>query len=78
MNELSTQTVSAFREGKTILYWKSPHSFSLLIRTSFLKEIFPNRVFGRFSRKAQLEPYDENGKKGILVLFENEQAVVNV
>ncbi|MEK6970989.1 MAG: hypothetical protein AABW68_04885 [archaeon] len=67
------ESLSAFQEGKTLLYWKSPHSFSLLIRTSFLREVFPKEVFGRFSRKAILKPYAEDGKKGIIVLFSEKE-----
>lgn len=70
------ESLSAFQKGKTLLYWKSPHSFSLLIRTSFLREVFPQESFGRFSRKAKLVPYNENGHNGILVLFENKQEAI--
>ena len=69
---------SAFAKGKTLLYWKSPKSFSLLIRSSFLKEAFPTESFGRFSRKAVIKPIEENGKRGLLVLFQSETESVHV
>jgi hypothetical protein len=72
----SQKISTAYREGKTLLYWKSSHSFSLLIRAAFLKEAFPTDAFGRFSRKAKLIPYNKNGRSGLLVLFDNKPEAI--
>jgi hypothetical protein len=78
MSPPEDKNASAFAKGKTLLYWKSPKAFSLLIRSTFLKEAFPNETFGRFSRKATLKPIIEDGKRGILVLFQSETESIHV
>ncbi|MBI4147289.1 hypothetical protein HY494_01410 [Candidatus Woesearchaeota archaeon] len=70
--------ISPFNQGKTILYWKSPRTFSLLIRSGFLREVFPEESFGRFSRKAVLKPIQIEGQKALLILFPNKEKEINV